>query len=279
MTVEEVLRQSGFTADQIAALEPRAITAFTGVLTAAEQERSRAEVERRANVDFYENQIAPSLTQWEEEKQRLDNERARVVAEAAFYKTQNEQARASGFIATDAPTYNGQSRDGQGRYVANAPGGTPGSPQFFDVNKVYEKAGDAVGLIADIQWEHQRLFGTPLPVSPSELIRQADAVKLDPKTFAERKFDFAGKRAEMAQKQQTERDSKIKQDAITERDRYWSERRGSNPDVYQPHENAKMTEIARAAKTGSRGDPLMMGENERRQATRTAIRTELAENA
>lgn len=36
-----------------------AITAFGGVLSAAEQERERAEVERLSNAEFYDRNIAP----------------------------------------------------------------------------------------------------------------------------------------------------------------------------------------------------------------------------
>jgi hypothetical protein len=277
MTVEEVLRQSGFTADQIAALEPRAITAFTGVLTTAQQEREGAEMERRANVDFYEGQIAPSLANWEEEKQRLDNERARIAAEAAFYKTQAEEAKKSGFIAADAPTFN-QGRDQNGRYVAGAPGATPGSPTFFDVNKVYEKAGEAVGAITDVDYRYKQLFdGRPMPILPSELVKQADARHVSPMTYAEQVFNFKQREQELQQERQKQHDDKIKQDAVAERDKYWAERRGSNPDVYQPHENAKMTEIARAAKTDPNLDPLSMNDQQRRAHTAQMIRRELAE--
>jgi hypothetical protein len=274
-TVSDILKQSGFSDDQIAAMDNRAITAFSGVLSQAEQEHQAAELAKRANADFYDQQIVPALTGWDEEKQRIENEKARVAAEAAFYRTQAEEAKKFGFVPADAPSFQG--RDQQGRYVAGAPGATPGSPQFFDVNRVYERAGDAVSVIADIQWEHQQLFGSPLPVSPSELIRQADAMKLDPKTYAARKFDFAGKRQEQEKRRQEAHDAEIAAKATAENDRKWAERVGSNPDVRMPLTNPKYTEIARAVKAGTRPDPLMMNESQRRAETRTAIRTELAE--
>ena len=42
-TVNEILKQSGLNDEQIAALDAKAITAFTGVLTTAEQERKTAQ--------------------------------------------------------------------------------------------------------------------------------------------------------------------------------------------------------------------------------------------
>jgi hypothetical protein len=313
MTVEEVLRQSGFTDEQIAAMDQRSITAFTGVLTEADKQRQdakaaqdAAELAQRSNVDFYENRIAPSLVAWEEEKQRIENEKARVTAEAAFYRTQAEEAKKTGFIPAEAPGFdankftppnpNAPSRDSQGRYVAGAPGGTPGSPQFFDVNKIYERAGDAVGIIADIQWEHQRLFGRPLPVSPTELIRQADAVKLDPKSYASRTFNFDARRQQMLQEEEQARATKIAADAVApyevklkeaedqrkkdlaENDRKWAERRGSNPDVHQPADNPRMTDIARAQKANEIPDPLSLNDQQRRALTSQMIRKDMSES-
>jgi len=316
-TVEEVLRQSGFTDQQISEMDARAITAFTGVLTEssktltdAKAAQDAAELAQRSNVDFYENRIAPSLTKWEEEKQRLENDRAVAAAQAAFYRTQAEEAKKSGFIAAEAPGFdpktftppnnptNGNAqRDSQGRYVSGVPGATPGSPTF-DMNQFAAKAGDAMGLIADIQWEHQHLFGKPLPISPTQLIAQADAVKLDPKTFASRTFNFDARRQELQKQEQEARDTKIAQDAVApyeqklkekdeqskkalaDKDREWAERTGNNPDVRRPQANPLMTDIARAAKTDPVNfDPLSMNDAQRRSLTSQMIRKDIEANS
>jgi hypothetical protein len=262
-TVQEVLRQSGFNDDEIAAMDGRAITAFSSVL-------SRAEQEKQDNINFYENSIVPSLTAWDEEKQRIENEKARVAAEAAFYRTQAEEARKSGFIPGDAPSF--QTRDGQGRYVA----GSTGSP-VFEPQEVIKKAGDGLALIADVDWRHRQLFDRPLPISPSELIRQADARRQDPMTYASQAFGFTQREQELQKQQQEAHDSKIRTEAEAARDRFWAERTGSNPDVRRSGRSPEMTDIARATKAGKLPDPLLLGENERRQATRQAIRNELAD--
>jgi hypothetical protein len=307
-TVEEVLRESGFTDVQIKALDPKAITAFGGVLSTAERERHEAtkareaaELAQRSNVDFYENKIAPSLANWEEEKQKIENERARAAAEAAFYRTQAEEAKKGGFIATDAPGFDAtkfananpnQPRDGQGRYVAGA-GPTPGSPGF-DVNTVYQRAGDAVGLIADIQWEHERLFGSKMPISPTELIRQADSVKLDPRTYAARTFNWDTRRQQMSEEEAKKHDDVIRAEAnapleqklkeqeaefkkkLDERDRQWAERIGSNPDIRRPVDS-KFADVTRGVKDGTIPDPLMMTDQQRRALTSSMIRKDIAE--
>jgi hypothetical protein len=312
-TVEEVLRQSGFTSEQIAGMDQRAITAFSGVTASADKAladaqaaQDAAELAQRSNIDFYENRIAPSLVQWEEEKQRLENNAARMAAETAFYRTQAEEAKKSGFVAAEAPGFDVNkfvppnpnappTRDPQGRYVANAPGGTPGSPQFFDVNKVYERAGDAVGVIADVQWEHQRLFGRPLPISPTELIRQADSQKLSPSAYASRTFNFDARRQELAAQEEKARADKIAADAVApleqklreqeeahkkdlaDNDRKWAERVGSNPDVRMPQTNAKMTDIAKGVVEKTIPDPLMLNDGQRRAMTAQMIRKDISE--
>jgi len=284
-TVAQVLKDSGFTDEQIAQMDQRAITAFGGVLNNATAERERAQQERQANADFYDRQIVPSLTGWEEEKLRLDNERARIAAEAAYYKAQNESARAAGFIASDAPGYQ-QSRDNQGRYVSGAPGSTPGSPQF-EPGELVKRAGDGLAQISDIDWRYRSLFdGKPMPVSPSELIRQADARRLDPMTYANQAFGFDKRERELAEQRQEAHDAKIRQDAEAARDKVWAEKVGSNPDMRRPMENARMTDISRAVRSGAAlpgapggklNDPLMLSEHERRLQTRAGINAELGE--
>jgi hypothetical protein len=321
-TVEEVLRQSGFTNEQIAALDQRAVTAFSGVLTeatkaqsAAEQQRAEAkaaqdaaELAQRSNVDFYENRIAPSLTAWEEEKQRLENDRAKANAEAAFYRVQAEEAKKTGFIPAEAPGFdpakfappangNGQVRDpNSGRYVAGVPGATPGSPTF-NVNEFAAKAGDAMGIIADINWNYQTLFGKPLPVSPTELIRKADEQKLDPMTYASRIFNFDARRQELQKQEQEARDQKLREEAIApyeqklkekdeeskkalaNKDREWAERTGNNPDIRRPQDNAQMSSIAKAAKTDPANfDPLLLNDQQRRSLTAQMIRKDMEAN-
>jgi hypothetical protein len=268
-TVEEILRQAGYSDSQIAGLDRRTITAFSGVLTEAQQAREAAEQAHRSYVEFYENRIAPSLVQWDEEKTRIENDRTRDRAELAFYKTQAEEARTAGFIPGDAPGY--QPRDDQGRYVAGAPGSTPGSPTF-DVNQVYQRAGDAINVLSDIQWEHERLFGQPLPVSPSELVKRADQMKLDPRTYASREFHWNERKAEMAKEAQQKHDDGVR----AERDRYWAEKVGSNPDV-RLAQSSRYSDAARAVRAGTRPDPLMMTELDRRRATAQAIRDDLAQ--
>jgi hypothetical protein len=310
-SVAEVLKQSGFSDEQIKALDSKAITVFDSLVSDAERQRQEAtqarqeaqsakdaaELAQRSNVDFYENKIAPSLTAWEEEKAKIENSAARNAAEAAFYRTQAEEAKKAGFIATEAPSFDptkfipAQPRDTQGRYVPNVPGTTPGSPTF-DVNQVYQRAGDAVGVIADLQWEHQRLFGQPMPISPTDLIRQADAVKLDPKAYAARTFNWDTRREQMRKEEEEKRAKEIATAAVApyeaklkeadeqrrkelaELDKKWAERVGSNPDV-RSSQPSRFADINRAVKANEMPDPLTLNDTQRRQMTSQMIRKDI----
>jgi len=331
-TVQEILKQSGLNDEQIAALDAKAVSAFTGILSTSEQtqraaqettqkaeaerkaaqqaqekaalemqaaarDKEAAEAAKRANNEFYAESIAPALNTWGSEKANLE-------AEVAFYKKQNEAARANGFVPTEAPTFtasplpaasDGPPRDPKGRYVAGAPGGTPGSPTFT-MEDVRDGLGSTLGTLTDIQWKYQSLYGKPMPISPTELVKQAETVKLDPATYAARTFQFAEKEAEISRKVAEEHDAKIKaeaeaplqaklaeaakatEEAIKANDRKWAEKIGSNPDVRiaQPSQYA---EVARAVKAGERPDPLALNEAQRKLATRQSIRSEMAESA
>jgi hypothetical protein len=231
-------------------------------------------------------------------------EKANLEAQLAFWKAQNEGARAAGFIPAEAPVFqpqnvppgNSQQRDAQGRYVAGAPGGVPGSPTFQGIEELRKDVGGALGVLTDIQWKYQSLYGKPMPISPTELVKQADALRLDPAAYAAHTFKFAEKEAEIAKKAQEEHDAKIRaeaaapyeaklaeaakatEEAIKATERKWAEKIGSNPDVRiaQP---SRFADVARAQKAGERPDPLSLNEAQRRQATSQAIRQETAELA
>jgi hypothetical protein len=330
-TVQEILKQTGLSDEQIAALDAKAITAFTGVLTTAEQERKAAaeaaakaaeerqaaaesvtkaeqerkaaaealeaqEVRKRSNDEFYAESIVPALNSW-------GNEKAQKDAELAFYRTQLEGAKAIGFIPAEAPGFHpaegggtsaAPQRDAQGRYVAGAPGGTPGSPTFT-MEAIDQRLGNGISNIGWAMQEYQRLSGGQfLPDSFDRLAEEADSSRLPFRDYVARKYDFAGKQAELQRKAAEEHDAKIRQEAsapfeaklkeaeaarqraIEETDRKWAEKIGSNPDVHiaQP---SRFADVARAVKANERPDPLNLNEQQRKLATKQAIHGEIAE--
>jgi hypothetical protein len=95
-TVQQILKETGLSDEQIAGIDAKAIAAFGGVLTTAEQAQEQAEIAKRSNEKFYDESIAPALNTWGTEKANLE-------AQAAFYRTQNGAARAAGFQFDEAP--------------------------------------------------------------------------------------------------------------------------------------------------------------------------------
>jgi hypothetical protein len=286
-SVQEILRQAGIGDETITSFGPKAIEAFGNVLTEAQAAREAAELAQRSNVDFYQNQIAPSLVAWEEEKQRLDNDRARIASEAAFYRTQAEQARAYGFLPSDAPT-GFQPRDGQGRYVASFPGATPGSPTFtgtspstgngVTMEQIDQRLGTGLSNFAWAMQEYQQLNeGKYLPDSIDQLAQEATNSRQSFRDYVTRKYDFQGKRAALQKQEQEHHDQKIRDEATRAADQRWAERVGSNPDMRMAQTNPRMTDIARATRAGQLPDPLMLNDEQRRQATRMAIHKDLSE--
>lgn len=269
-SVQEILRQTGFSDQEINAIDERARVAFTNVLTQAEADRQAAELAYRANSDFYEQKIVPAMTDMDTERQRLENERIRAQSEVAFYREQNEAARQAGFVASDAPGF--QPRDGGGRYVA----GPTGSPVLAGgIDELREQAGQAIGILSDLQWKHQTLFNRPLPVSPSELVKRASAAGLDAVTFANREFGFDKRERELTEERQKAHDDAIRKETAAERDKVWAERTGNNPDI-RPAAQAQYTEVRRAVDAGQRADPLKLSDRERHRVTRQQIRERIS---
>lgn len=313
-TVAEILKQSGFTEEQIAALDARAITAFTGVLTTAEQERQtaetasraaeearraaterqeKAELVERSYKDFYNTDIMPALTGWDDTRKQIEGEKARAVAEAAYYRTQAEEAKKSGFIAADAPAFsftppalpnpgNAPTRDAGGRYVANAPGATPGSPTLLD---------DVRSALSDTTWTMQQynaLYGTIYPGDVMQDAAEAASLKLPYRELIARKYKFSERRDQLAREAQEKHDTEVRAaEAKTWEDKLktvqdtaktdlekarveWAERAGNNPDV-RTALPSRMAEVQRAVKDGQRPDPLTLNTRERHLTTRKQI--------
>jgi hypothetical protein len=149
---------------------------------------------------------------------------------------------------------------------------------FEGVDQLRSDVGNALGILADLQWRHQKLFNEPMPISPTQLVREAEGQRLDPVAYAEKRFGFKAREAGLAKKVQQEQIDAATRKAVAENDRHWAEKLGSNPDVRiaQP---SRYADVARATKAGERPDPLMLDEAARRRATAQAIRQDIAEKS
>lgn len=320
MTIQEALAQSGFTAEEITALDAKKLAAFGSVLTAAEQKETAAkdavakaeadlvaakaaqdaaELAGRANREFYDGTIVPSLNGWEEKEKALQQEIANAKATVAFYEAQNKAAKESGFIAADAPAFSPAapvvpSRDGNGKFVANG-GSTPGSPTF-KMEDFENRLGNGLDNGIWALQEFQRLnSGQFLPDSISLLSQEATANKLPFKDYVTRKYDFAGKAQALQAKAEAEKADAISKAAIAPyeeklkaKDAEWqtkleeqakaiSERGGNNPDVRRAA-ISNYPEVKKAIEEGTRKDPLSMTREERQVSMRKDIQSSVAAN-
>jgi hypothetical protein len=328
-SVQEVLQASGFTTEQIAAFDAKALSALNGALTTVDSEKKavaeaatkadelrqqaatleseakkrleKAELVERSNRDFYDGQIMPALTGWTDERNRIENERIKAVAEAQFYKTQAEAAKDKGFIAAEAPAFtftppapaaSGQPpRDPQsGQYVAGAPGAIPGSPTLMD---------NVRGALSDTTWtlsRYQQLYNQPFPNDPMVDAQEANSLKLGYRDHIARKYKFAEREQQIQQEAQKRHDDEVRAEASKEWElklkaeqekaktdlekarQDWAERAGNNPDV-RTATTSRMSEVARAAKEGQRPDPLKQTLRERHETTRKQINERIAQEA
>jgi hypothetical protein len=163
---------------------------------------------------------------------------------------------------------------------------TPGTPTFT-IDEVRNELGTSLGTVANIQWEYRNLYGgKEMPISPTELLRQAEINKFkDPATYASQIFKFAERREEqrvaaakahddeIAAKAVAERDAKHKEETdrltaeFNAKERLRAEQAGSNPDTKLPPGSAKFADLRRAQAQGERKDPTKMTPQERRQTT------------
>ena len=267
-TVAEVLKQTGMTDEQIAALPPTAITGFNTLVTTATEAQERAELAARANRELYDQQIAPALDGW-------GNEKANMQAELAFYKAQVEGGKAAGFVPADAPTFAGQQRNQQGQFVEGA-NPVPGSPQLIE--QVRNEASTALGMGMWAMQEYQRVTGQFLPDDVTALAQEASAQRMPFRDYVEKKYDFAAKRQAKVTADQEARDKKIREEAIAENNKQWAERGGTNPNVRQA-DTSQYAQMATAVGKNERPDPLKMSREQRHVATRNAIRRDVAEGS
>ena len=321
-TLAEVLKNSGWSQAQIDALDAQAMKGLGDYVsgieqTAAQKEKAAqdlaikaeadrkaqeaavvaakaaqeaAELQKRSVDEFWRDTYNPGIAAAEAEKTRLAKEAADAKAEAAFYKAQRESYLGTLNIKPeDAPVFTPP--------VATPPvAKTPGTPTFT-IDEVRNELGTSLGTVANIQWEYRNLYGgKEMPISPTELLRQAEANKFkDPATYANQIFKFAEKREEMRQAAAKAHDDSIAAAAVAEREakykeetdklkaefaakeRLRAEQAGSNPDVKLPPGSSKFSDLQRATKAGERPDPLKMTQAERRQTSLNNIHKALEE--
>lgn len=267
-TVQEILKASGLTDEQITALDAKVVDGLTKVVSSADETLSKAELAARAQRETYDKEIAPALDNWANEKASYD-------AKIAAYDAALKSAKEGGFKVPeilDAKTE--ANRDpNSGKFVANA-NEVPGSPKIIE--NLRNEVGNAFSFAADTQWKYRTLFNKEMPDSPTDLIKEAQANRMSASAWAAKKYDFAGREAAIkAEQEKATRDAIVKEteDRVN---KSWAEKVGSNPMVRQA-EASKFSVLEKAVKSGERPDPLKMTREQRHVATGNIIRKEIAE--
>jgi hypothetical protein len=288
--IEQTAAQKEKAASELAVKAEADRKAQEAAVVAAKAAQEAAELQNRSVKDFWDNTYNPGLAAWEAEKAKLSKAAMDAAAEAAYYKAQRTTlVDTLGIKPEDAPVFTPP--------VAAPPvAKTPGTPTFT-IDEVRNELGTSLGTVANIQWEYRNLYGgKEMPISPTELLRQAEANKFkDPATYANQIFKFAEKREEMRQAAAKAHDDEVAAAAVAEREakykeetdklkaefaakeRLRAEQAGSNPDVKLPPGSSKFSDLQRATKAGERPDPLKMTQAERRQTSLNNIHKALEE--
>ncbi len=268
-TVAEILKETGMTEEQIAALDPKVTTGFTTILSTAEQAQNKAELAQRATNEKFETEISPALDAWA-------NEKASLSSKIAAYDAALKAAEEGGFKIPDilktavvTPT---PARATDGKFVP----GTTGSPEF--VKSLRDDLGASFSFVADTTWKYRQLYGAEMPDSPTTIIREAAAQRMQPADYAAKKYNFAGKEAEKTAADAKAHDEAVAKAAVEENDKKWAERVGSNPMVRQGEES-RFSAIRTAVSKNERPNPIGLTREERHRSTSQAIQKEIATNS
>jgi hypothetical protein len=267
-TVEDVLRESGLTDEQIKAIDQKAMQGLTTYAQSANQSLEAAELAKRAQSDLYEKEIAPALDNWTKEKADKD---ARMAAyEAALKSAADSGFQVPPILANRTPS---PERNPAGQFVAGA-NAVPGSPQYMSRDEGYA----ALSSIQYLNHEYMRLHnGAPPPDDLDVLAREAGQQHMSLKDWASKKYQFNEKREALKLAEQKKRDDALVKDTEDRIRKEYAEKFGNNPEIRSP-QTSQFSTINKGVKEGQRPDPLKMNRDERRTATRQQIGKEIAEH-
>lgn len=270
MSWKETLKAKGKTDAEIAEIE-KAVGAsgaiFDEIISGADLRLAEAtEKEKKLNT-WWENDATKQIN---ETYSKLTN----AQAEAAFYRTQAEEAKKAGFIKADAPGFTPPTatttttttptfQPGQ-----NPVPGSPGAPQYMTVGQATAALSGAAYLIT----EHQRLFNEPLP-DLDGLMTEAVNTGKKAKDVWETKYNVAAKRQAIAEAAQKAHDDKVRQEERERVTREMADRYGN--DGTRPQRTSAHPEYIPKDATG-KPDKLAWAKDDRRTNLRQRIHEQVA---
>lgn len=277
-SIEEVLKATGLSDEQIKALDAKVVQGLTqwgdGIVGTSNQLKEAAELKERQVRDMIAKEVNPALNNWE-------NEKAAYAAREAAYKQAFEAAKAGGFIAPEinvqiptSPTSdpNNPPRNAQGQFVANA-NPVPGSPDF---QKFRDGIAQANAMVWDMAHKYRTLYGAEMPDAPTQIIREAEAQHMNPIEYAAKKYNFAAKEQEFMAKKSADEKAAIQKEIEGRVRQEYAEKYGNNAGI-RPAVTSEYSQVSKAVQAGTRPDPLKQTRDERARTTREMIDKDLRE--
>ena len=160
------------------------------------------------------------------------------------------------------------------RIAAQSTTDSRATPKFGTIR---DELGAAFRFASDTQWKYRSLYGKEMPDSPTQLIAEAQALRLDPFTHAAKKYGFSEQEAKLKADEEKKREEAFRKDEREKVTKELTEKLGSNPMLRQA-ESSRFSELSKAVKAGTRPDTMTMTPEQRRQVTREAIHKEIAAN-
>ncbi len=187
----------------------------------AASDRAVAEQERLNLEKKLTDEIYPEVRRVTQDSVRSQGELARAQAEL-------KAAREYGIVPAAV--------EDKATEPLRAPGSPdPNAPKYLtaeDLNAVRAQAGDGLAVMNDLNAEHFKLFGSPVP-NMSDLIKQVNRERtlghadVDIRSVWEKSHNVAAKRAEIAAADQKKHDDGVRTEALRE----YKEKHGDNPDT------------------------------------------------
>lgn len=166
--------------------------------TAAEEARAEAARKSKELNDWWTSTAQPAIL-------AADNGGAVAVAEAAQYKAYLKELKTKGYEIPDAWLKEPGS-------VTPPPVVNPNPTNNFDPHKAAVEMARQTAMVADLDNEYRELFGSSVPGGMSGMLEEALAAGKPLRDHVRAKFNFEGKRGELAAAKEADRVAKITKD-------------------------------------------------------------------
>lgn len=198
--------------------------------TAAEAAAAEAAKKSKDLADWWTGTAQPAIL-------AADSGGARAKAEAAQYKAYLKDLKEKGYDVPEDWLKEGT--------VAPSVVAPPSPANNFDPRKAAIDMARQTALVADLDNEYRELFGSSVPGGLSPLLDEALEAGKPLRDYVRGKFNFEGKRQEIAAKKETERVAAITKDITDKMEAKYASR--SNPNL-APAVVTKAAAVAEANK-------------------------------